>query len=110
MNEIFSVFWTNTAQNDLSGIVEHIYRDSPQNARDVFQLIKAHAKKLDIFPERGRIIPELREVGVTAYRELIIDRWRLMYKIDTKSVYVLAVIDTRQNAEDILFHRFMKQS
>jgi plasmid stabilization system protein ParE len=107
MNKIASVFWTNVAQNDLGGIVEHIYRDSPQNARDVFKSIKSHAKKLDIFPERGRIIPELRDVGVLIYRELIINRWRLMYKIDAKNVYVLAVIDTRQNAEDILFHRLI---
>lgn len=60
-----------------------------------------------MFPERGRIVPELREFGILIYRELIIDRWRVMYKINADRVYVLAVIDARQNAEDILFHRFV---
>ena len=37
----FAVYWTNTAQNDLAGIVEYIYRESPQNARNVFDSIKS---------------------------------------------------------------------
>lgn len=107
MVETFSVKWTNTAQRDFSIILEYIYQDSPQNARLVFKSIKLQAQKLDTFPTRGRIIPELRELGVLGYRELIIERWRVMYKIDSKQVYVLAVIDARQNVEDILFHRFI---
>ena len=37
----FAVYWTDTAQNDLAGIVEYIYRESPQNARNVFDSIKS---------------------------------------------------------------------
>ena len=107
MAETFSVFWTNTAQNDLSAILGYIHRDSPQNARSILKSIKEQAQKLDSFPERGRIVPELREFGILIYRELIVDRWRIMYKIDIDRLYVLAVIDARQNAEDILFHRFI---
>jgi len=46
----FAVYWTNTAQNDLTNIVEYIYRHSPQNARNVFDSIKSQAKNLDTFP------------------------------------------------------------
>ncbi|MDP3300911.1 MAG: type II toxin-antitoxin system RelE/ParE family toxin [Sulfuricurvum sp.] len=107
MAKTFSVFWTNTAQNDLSAILEYIHHDSPQNARSILKSMKDQAQKLNTFPERGRIVPELREFGILIYRELIIDRWRVMYKIDADHVYVLSVIDSRQNAEDILFHRFI---
>lgn len=107
MADTFSVFWTNTAQNDLSSILEYIRRDSPKNARLILKSIKEQAQKLDSFPERGRIVPELRDFGILIYHELIIDRWRVMYKIDADRVYVLAVIDARQNAEDILFHRLV---
>lgn len=107
MADTFSVFWTNTAQNDLSSILEYIRRDSPKNARSILKSIKEQAQKLDSIPERGRIVPELRDFGILIYRELIIDRWRVMYKINADHVYVLAVIDARQNAEDILFHRLV---
>ena len=106
----FAVYWTNTAQNDLAGIVEYIYRESPQNARNVFDSIKSQAENLNTFPQRGRIVPELSDVGVLSYRELIIDRWRLVYRIDGRKVFVMTVIDARQNAEDILFRRLVEKS
>lgn len=107
MAESFSVFWTATAQHDLSAIIEHIMNESPQNARTVFQTLKENAQKLNTFPERGRVVPELSEIGVFVYRELVIERWRLIYKVETNRVFVMALIDSRQNAEDILFHRLI---
>ncbi len=103
----FAVFWTNTAQNDLACIMEYIYRDSPQNARNILKSIKEQAQNLDTFPERGRVVPELSDVGVLLYRELIIERWRLIYRIDGMKVFVMTLIDARQNAEDILFRRLI---
>jgi len=103
----FAVYWTDTAKADLTNIIEYIYGDSPQNARNVFGIIKEQAKSLSIYPNRGRIVPELRDVGVMNYRELIVDRWRLVYRVDEMSVFVMAVIDARQNAEDVLFCRLV---
>jgi addiction module RelE/StbE family toxin len=103
----FAVYWTDTAQADFTNIVEYIYRDSPQNARNVFGIIKEQAKSLVTYPNRGRIVPELHDIGVMYYRELIIERWRLVYRVDGMSVFVMAVIDARQNAEDVLFCRLV---
>ncbi|MDO8957925.1 MAG: type II toxin-antitoxin system RelE/ParE family toxin, partial [Deltaproteobacteria bacterium] len=58
-------------------------------------------------PERGRIIPELREQGIAQYRELIIPPWRMIYRISEKTVHVLSVLDSRQNIEDILLKRLI---
>jgi plasmid stabilization system protein ParE len=49
----FSVFWTDTAQGDLSALVEHIAQDSPQNARIIFHTIRERARNLNHFPQRG---------------------------------------------------------
>ena len=57
------------------------------------------------FPERGRIVPELRDQGILQYRELIIPPWRILYRISEKRVYVLSVFDSRRNIEDILLKR-----
>lgn len=105
----FSVFWADAAQNDLSTLVEHIYRESPQNARNIFHTIRERAESLNQFPERGRVVPELSDIGVFTYRELIIERWRLIYKIDTNRVFVTALFDSRQNMEDILFQRLIRK-
>ena len=34
--------------------------------------------------------------------ELIVPPWRILYRIAVKQVYVLSVLDSRQNIEDIL--------
>ena len=104
----FSVFWTDTAQGDLSALVEHIAQDSPQNARIIFHTIRERARNLNHFPQRGRIVPELADIGILTYRELIIERWRLIYKIDKDHVFVTALFDSRQNMEDILFQRLIR--
>jgi toxin ParE1/3/4 len=56
---------------------------------------------------RGRIIPELQAQGVLQYRELIVSPWRIIYRIAGQKVFVLSVLDARQNIEDILLKRLL---
>lgn len=104
----FHVFWTDTAQGDLTALIEHIYQDSPQNARTIFHTIRERSKSLTQFPQRGRVVPELTDIGLFTYRELIVERWRLIYKIDEDRVFVTALFDSRQNIEEILFQRIIR--
>ncbi len=105
MSPEHKVVWTNVAENDLKEIIDFISVDSPQNALRILKSIKQKASSLYTFPERGRIVPELQGQGISQYRELIIPPWRLMYRIDERKVYVLSVIDSRRNVEDILLAR-----
>ena len=107
MNKKYEVTWSNTAEKDLIGIVEYIAADSPSNALKVFKNIKQKASSLYAFPKRGRIVPELRDQGILQYRELVISPWRVIYRISKKSVYVLSVLDSRQNIEYILLKRLI---
>ena len=108
MKKKYEVIWSNIAEKDLIDIVEYISADSPSTALKSFKNIKQKASKLYFFPERGRVVPELRDQGIVQYRELIISPWRVIYRISEKSVYVLSVLDARQNIEDILFRRLTK--
>ncbi len=108
MKKRYEVIWSNIAEKDLIDIVEYISADSPSTALKSFKNIKQKASKLYSFPERGRVVPELRDQGIVQYRELIISPWRVIYRISEKSVYVLSVVDARQNIEDILFRRLTK--
>lgn len=59
-------------------------------------------------PDRGRIVPELHDQGINIYREISVPPWRIIYRISDSTVYVLSVIDSRRNVEDILLNRFIR--
>ena len=103
----YRVQWANVAEDDLIGIIEYIAADNLVNAGNVFEKIKKKTSSLCQFPERGRIVPELKDHGIILYRELIVAPWRIIYRISAKKVYVLSVIDSRQNVEDILLQRLI---
>ena len=105
MSKKYDVEWSNIAENDLKNIVEYIADDSPPNALKIFKRIKQKASNLYTSPERGRIVPEIRDQGILQYRELVISPWRILYRISEKSVLVLSVLDSRRNIEDILLRR-----
>jgi toxin ParE1/3/4 len=107
MTKNYEVVWANIAENDLRNIVEYISTDSPSNAIKIFDKIKQKASTLSAFPDRGRIVPELRDHGILQYREMIIAPWRILYRITEEYVYVLSVLDSRQNIEDILLNRLI---
>ncbi|MEW6087176.1 MAG: type II toxin-antitoxin system RelE/ParE family toxin [bacterium] len=109
MSKKYEVIWSNTADEDLDKIIDYIAQDSIDNAINVFNKIKNKCENLYFYPNRGRVIPELEDYGILWYRELIINPWRIIYRITESYVYVLSVIDSRRNVEDILLSRFINQ-
>ena len=107
MNPKYKVIWANVAEADLKDIIEYISIDNPQNALKILKKIKQRASELYARPERGRIVPELQDQGILQYREIVIPPWRLIYRISEWKVFVLSLIDSRRNVEDILFKRFV---
>ena len=105
MSEEYQIVWAEVAESDLKEIIEYIANDSLDQARQLLDKIKQCASRLSAFPERGRIVPELQHQGIYTYRELIVPPWRILYRISTKVVYVLSVLDSRRNVEDILLKR-----
>jgi toxin ParE1/3/4 len=104
----YNVEWALVAEVDLKQIIDYIAIDSPGNALQILERIRQKVSALYTLPERGRIVPELQEQGINIYRELIISPWRIVYRISDTTVYVLSIIDSRQNVEDILLNRFLK--
>jgi plasmid stabilization system protein ParE len=105
MSQTYQVVWAGVAEIDLKEIIEFIAIDSPGNASKIFTKIKQSASSLYTSPERGRIVPELQDQGILTYRELIVPPWRIVYRISAKHIYVLSVLDSRRNVEDILLKR-----
>jgi toxin ParE1/3/4 len=107
MKKVYDVRWSETSEKDLIAIVEYIADDSLSHAYEVFKEVKKKASRLHTFPDRGRIVPELQEQGITQYRELIIAPWRIIYRISERKVFVFSVFDSRRNVEDILLKRLI---
>ena len=104
----FKVIWTKNAELDLELIIEYIKINSINIAKEIFFEIKQETNKLHTLPQRKRIVPEFQQIGIVKYREIIYKRWRIVYKIDEEKVYVLIVVDSSRNLEDILFQRLIK--
>ncbi|MBI3300173.1 MAG: type II toxin-antitoxin system RelE/ParE family toxin [Elusimicrobia bacterium] len=104
----FKVLWTDTAAGDLRRIVDRIADEgSPKAALLVLARMQRRTAALRSLPLSGRVVPELLEQGVDAYREIVIPPWRIVYKAAARVVSVLAVVDSRRNLEDLLLERFL---
>ena len=107
MSQKYDIIWAGVAENDLKEIIEYTATYSPTNALITLKKIKQKASSLYTLPERGRIVPGLKDQGILLYRELIVPPWRIIYRISEMKVYVLSVLDARQNVEDILLGRLI---
>jgi len=104
----FEVIWTKSAQFDLETIIEYIKTDSIDIAKNIYFAIEKECDNLYYFPERKRVVPELQQIGISKYKEVIYQRWRIIYKIESKKVSILLVVDSSRNLEDILFQRLIQ--
>lgn len=104
----YRVQWTASARQDLTEIIQFIAVDNPIEAYRQLEKIEDKAKQLNQNPKRGRTVPELMAIGMPDYRELIIRPWRLIYRIENRNVFVLALLDSRRNLEDILLERLLR--
>ena len=107
MNQTYEIVWARVAENDLKEIIDYIAIDSPSTALNILKKIRNKASQLYSMPERCRIVPELKNQGIMQYRELIIPPWRIIFRIAEKKVYILSVLDSRRNIEDILLKRLI---
>lgn len=91
MTKKYKINITLNAQNDLEHIFFYIAEDSVNSAKKFILELEKKIYSLDTFPERFAYIPENSYFG-TNYRHIIHDKYRVVYKIDSKSVYILRVI------------------
>jgi len=103
----FKVRWAEVALRDLERIVDFIADRDPQAADRILNRIEGTARTLESLSLRGRIVPELRAWNVSAYRELIVDSYRLLYRVEGNKVLVIAVIDGRRDLEQALLERLI---
>ncbi|HMT29290.1 MAG TPA: type II toxin-antitoxin system RelE/ParE family toxin [Bacteroidia bacterium] len=73
---------TNRAIEDIIAIGEYIGRDSLKFSKEVIHQIFDSIQTLELYPEIGRIVPELNS---KKFREIILGNYRIIYFVLSKS-------------------------
>lgn len=89
------VDWSNDATEDLNDLIRYISRDSAYYAEVFAEKIVLATGRLRNFPESGRQIPEAPDDS--GLREIIVQGYRVMYRIEPERVLVLAVMHGSRN-------------
>jgi toxin ParE1/3/4 len=109
MTKRYEVEITEAAERDLQAIFDDLQdRASPAVAeRFLDQLLEAVAT-LERLPDRGAVPAELAELGVRDFRQLVIETYRLIYRVFANKVFVMLVADGRQDMQRILERRLLE--
>jgi len=88
------VIWSYAAVDDLEAAAEYLRQDSPSfSSSFVLRALEA-ARSLSLFPERGRVAPELKSDNI---REIFIYNYRLIYSVEKDKVSILGLIHGRRD-------------
>lgn len=85
--------WTERAVDNLADIADFISQHSAFYAEGVVTRIDHQLQLLRIHPELGKPAPEASDLGV---RELVVDSFRVFYRVHAECVEVLAIIHSRR--------------
>lgn len=88
-----TVRWTEQAVQRLEAIESHVARDNPAAATTLVDGLIRRTDVLERFPSLGRPIPELPATGL---RELLEDRYRVVYRVRGTTVEILTVFESHR--------------
>ena len=105
----FGVFLVEEAERDIEDIHGHIAaHDSVERADAVVDALEDLCASLARLPERGNIPRELRDLGITEFRELHHKPYRAIYRVIGVAVFVHCVIDGRRDMQSLLERRLLR--
>jgi len=92
------IYWSPLAVERLDDIYEYIAADDYGAAQKMVGCIIRRIEKLSKNPERGRIVPE---VSRNEIREVFEGEYRIIYRIESKKVFILTIRNFKQILPDV---------
>lgn len=83
-----TLIWTRRALADVQSVKQYIAEDSPHAAQLVTQRLIAAVERLALFPQSGRIVPEIADPLI---REVIQGSYRIVYRLIHQELHILTV-------------------
>lgn len=87
------VVWSFIAAGNLIESNRYIAKENPEAARVVIKDIHEAGNRIKDFPEKGRVVPEIRKNNI---KEIFCRGYRIIYKIETKRTIILTVRHMKQ--------------
>ena len=89
-------FTPSSRRQFLEGLA-YIRRDNPRAARKFRDRAERILKRLSEYPDSGGVIPEFPELP---HREVLIDPYRFFYRVEKKTVWIVAVWHGAQDVDN----------
>ena len=80
--------FTPSARSQFLSALAFIRRDKPSAANRFRERAEAVLRRLEDFPESGRVVPEFPDLP---YREVVISPYRFFYRIKENVIWIVAV-------------------
>ncbi|MGH7771272.1 MAG: type II toxin-antitoxin system RelE/ParE family toxin [Candidatus Binatia bacterium] len=80
--------FTPSGRSQFLEAIAYIQRDNPRAARRFRRQAEVLLRRLERFPNSGRVIPEFPELP---HREVIVRPYRFFYRVQETTVWVVAV-------------------
>jgi addiction module RelE/StbE family toxin len=87
------IYWSPLAVERLEEIYKYISNDNVSAAQNLIENIFYKVESLSDNSERGRIVPESNREDV---RELFEGEYRIIYKLESKKLFVLTIRNFKQ--------------
>ncbi len=109
MAETFEVVWSRSAVSDLDEILDYLAEQAGiDRALELYEKLRRRVAGLTRLPRRCRYVPELKELGLTEFRESIMPPYRIFFRLADKRVILLGVLDSRRDLEELLIQRALE--
>ncbi|MFH0981128.1 MAG: type II toxin-antitoxin system RelE/ParE family toxin [Planctomycetota bacterium] len=92
-----SIIWSERARDDLCAIGDYIARDKPVVAEQWVSRLIAAVERAATMPFSGRVAPEF---GRAEIREILLRRYRIVYRVRAEAIEVLTVFEGRRLLRD----------
>ena len=105
----YDVIFDQDAEDDLFDIYTFAaMNDSVERADRLLSALRRTCQKLRKLPLRGKIPTELFQIGVVEFRELHYKPYRVIYSLESTTVYVHCVLDGQRDIQTILQERLLR--
>lgn len=95
----YNVVLSSLCNVDLEKIVSYYYELNTSTGTKYYKEIMELIKKLRVFPQVGRVVPECEDVFYDTYRELLYENYRIVYRLESDTIYIVRILDARMDID-----------
>jgi toxin ParE1/3/4 len=102
------VLLTEDAERDLEGLYTYIPEsDSQKRADFVLDRLLEVSERPATVPGRGAVPKELRDLGISDYRQVFFKPYRIIYRVIGRQVVIYLIADGRRDMQSLLARRLL---